>query len=203
MLEMFAVTDTGLKGGAVVVDGTRGELEEGSYLRALLHAEADEGEDAEFGGEGAGMREGDLLAIKEEGVELVDESGIKLEEGLVEAVHEGSILLSRETLRGDGAEQFSGLLGFDLALHEELEALEAMDVGGAEVDVDFGKALTALVDLYESAIGVGQLRIEIAQLCVEEFWRTMNTMSATISTASNDRPHSARRKLRFCWERRP
>lgn len=167
LLEMFAVTDTGLKGGAVVVDSARGELEEGSNLRTFLHAEADEGEDTELGGEGAGMGKGDLLAIEEEGVELVDESGIKLKEGLVEAVHEGSVLLGRETLRGDGAEELGGLLGFDLALHEELEALEAMNVCGAEVDINLGEALTALVDLYESAIGVGQLRVEVAQLCVE------------------------------------
>jgi len=164
---MFAVTDTGLKGGAVVVDGTRGELEEGSYLRTLLHTEAYEGEDAKLGGEGAGMGKADLLAIEEEGVELVDESGIELEEGLVEAVHESGVLLSRETLRGNGAEELGGLLGLDLTLHEELEALEAMDVGGAEVDVDFSKALTALVDLYEATVGVGQLGVEVTQLCVK------------------------------------
>ena len=167
LLEMFAVTDTGLKGGAVVVDGTRGELEEGSNLRTLLHAKADEGEDAKLGGEGAGMGKADLLAIKEEGIELVDEGGIELKEGLVETMHESGVLLGREALRGDGTEQFSGLLGFDLALHEELEALEAMDIGGAEVDVDFSKALTALVDLYESTVGVGQLGVEVTQLCVE------------------------------------
>ena len=69
-------------------------MEESGYLRTLFHTEANEGENTELGGEGARMRKSDLFAIEEECVELIDERRIEFEKGLVEAMHEGGVLLS-------------------------------------------------------------------------------------------------------------
>ena len=81
---------------AIVVDGCEGVVEELGNLRAISLSHANEGEDAEFGGEQfASLGHNGRLGF-EQRVELLDEIGIEGEEELVEVSVELRLLFFDE-----------------------------------------------------------------------------------------------------------
>ena len=146
-----------------VIDGLGGEEQQSGYIGRILDAQSDECEGAQLGCKREGFLLVNLSLLGQQGVELLDEGRIELEESLVEAAEEdGSILLGYAYGR-DRLQQVFLLVGFDLTLDERLVFGQLVDVLGTKVDIDVGQPLTMFVGIYQSFVQLLQL---IVQLCL-------------------------------------
>lgn len=116
LLESLPVEGHVAEFGAVGIDGRRRAVQEAGDTAAVGDAQADCGEDAQFGGEGARRTGFDPRFGKQQCVDLFDEAGEDFEERGVEAAVEFGELLPQAVLgQAQPADQRFGTFGFGLA----------------------------------------------------------------------------------------
>ena len=156
LLESLPVEGHVAEFGAVGIDGRRRAVQEAGDTAAVGDAQADCGEDAQFGGEGARRTGFDPRFGKQQCVDLFDEAGEDFEERGVEAAVEFGELLPQAVLgQAQPADQRFGTFGFGLAADHAPQVVQPGDIVDGEVDV---LAHVTILD----AVGVDQRGVDVA-----------------------------------------